>query len=115
MGDAVRTIKEAVDIVTLIGEHIDLRKTGSHYKGLCPFHAEKTPSFTVNREKQMFHCFGCGANGDVFAFVMKRQNLQFPEAVRLLAEKAGIDLAKGSNGKHQRLFDLMNDFTMITS
>jgi DNA primase len=109
MSDAVRTIKEAVDIVTLIGEHVDLRKAGSHYKGLCPFHAEKTPSFTVNRENQMFYCFGCGANGDVFAFVMKRQNLEFPEAVRLLAERAGIDLAKGSNGKHQSLFDLMKE------
>jgi DNA primase len=109
MSEAVRMIKEALDIVSLIGEHVDLRKTGSHYKGLCPFHAEKTPSFTVNREKQMFHCFGCGASGDIFAFVMKRQNLEFPEAVRLLAERAGIDLANGSNCKHQRLFDLMKD------
>jgi DNA primase len=109
MSDAVRVIKEVLDIVTLIGEHVDLRKTGRNYKGLCPFHAEKTPSFTVNGEKQMFHCFGCGASGDVFAFLMKRQNLEFPEAVRLLAERAGIDLAKGSNGKHQRLFDLMKE------
>jgi DNA primase len=109
MSEAVRMIKEALDIVTLIGEHVDLRKTGSHYKGLCPFHAEKTSSFTVNREKQMFRCFGCGASGDVFAFVMKRQNLEFPEAVMLLAERAGIELAKGTNGKHQRLFDLMKE------
>ena len=109
MNDAVRQIKDALDIVTLIGEYVTLKRSGNHYKGLCPFHAEKTPSFTVNAEKQIFHCFGCGAGGDMFAFVMKHQNVEFPEAVRLLAVKAGVDFSKGGNGKHQRLFDLMKE------
>jgi DNA primase len=68
-------IRAAVDIVDLVGRFVNLRKAGSHWKGLCPFHAEKTPSFTVNPQKGIFHCFGCGVGGDAFGFVMRQDRL----------------------------------------
>jgi DNA primase len=86
-------IKLRVDVVALIGEHVPLKKTGSGYKGCCPFHDEKTPSFHVSSSKRMFHCFGCGEGGDVFAFLMKKNGLSFPEVLDDLAGIAGIDLA----------------------
>src|SRR5438132_5899652 len=82
-------IRAAVDIVDLVSRFVNLRKAGSHWKGLCPFHAEKTPSFTVNPQKGIFHCFGCGVGGDAFGFVMRQDRLSFPEAVRALAKSAG--------------------------
>ncbi|HEU5321822.1 MAG TPA: DNA primase, partial [Methylomirabilota bacterium] len=85
-------IRGAVDIVDLIGRHVNLRKAGANWKGLCPFHAEKTPSFMVNPAKGIFHCFGCGVGGDVFGFVMRQDRLTFPEAVRMLARAAGVAL-----------------------
>ncbi len=85
-------VREAADIVQVIGEHVDLKKTGVRYTGLCPFHAEKTPSFSVNPQGQFFHCFGCGESGDVFSFVMKHGNLTFPEALKELARRYRIDL-----------------------
>jgi len=84
-------IRAAVDIVDLVSRFVNLRKAGSHWKGLCPFHAEKTPSFTVNPQKGIFHCFGCGVGGDAFGFVMRQDRLSFPEAVRALAKSAGIE------------------------
>lgn len=83
-------IRRRADIVSLIGEYVVLKKAGRNYVGLCPFHQEKTPSFTVSSEKQIFHCFGCGAHGDVFSFLMKINNLTFPEAVRELAKRVGV-------------------------
>jgi len=85
-------IKSRTDIVDLISEYVQLKKTGQNWKGLCPFHSEKTPSFTVSQVKQMFHCFGCSTGGDVFAFIMKHENLSFQEALALLAKKAGVAL-----------------------
>lgn len=85
-------IREAIDIVDLIGEYVVLKQRGRNFVGLCPFHLEKTPSFTVSPEKQIFYCFGCGVGGDIFSFIMKQENLEFPEAVRFLAERAGIIL-----------------------
>ena len=85
-------IREANDIVSVIGDYVVLRKTGRNFKALCPFHTEKTPSFIVSPEKQIFHCFGCGIGGNVFNFLMKYENISFPEAVRRLAKKAGISL-----------------------
>ena len=70
--DMVNQIKASSDIVDIIGEYVDLKKAGSSFKGLCPFHNEKTPSFTVDRKKQLFHCFGCGAGGDVVSFIMQK-------------------------------------------
>ncbi len=85
-------VRESTDIVRLIGENIELKKAGANYLGLCPFHAEKTPSFSVSPAKQFFHCFGCGESGDVFSFMMKFHRLSFPEALKELARRAGIDL-----------------------
>ncbi len=94
-GDFAYTIKEQADIVRLVGEYVKLRKSGAqNFQGLCPFHNEKTPSFSVHATRQFFHCFGCGASGDVFAFVQKLENITFPEAVRLVAEKLKIPLPK---------------------
>jgi len=88
-------VKDAVDIIEVIGEHVHLQKAGVRYKGLCPFHSEKTPSFTVNRERQVYHCFGCNESGDVLSFVMKYHNLTFPDAVARLAERYGVELEEG--------------------
>jgi DNA primase len=91
-------IRSRVNIVDLVSEHVALRKAGRNWKGLCPFHGEKTPSFTVNEEKQIFHCFGCGEGGDVFSFVMKRENVEFKEALSLLARRAGVELKDSGRG-----------------
>jgi len=85
-------IRAAVDVVDLVGRFVNLRKAGQNYKGLCPFHGEKTPSFMVNPRKGIFHCFGCGVGGDVFGFLMRQDRLSFPEAVRALARQAGVAL-----------------------
>jgi DNA primase len=85
-------IRASADIVDLVGRFVNLRKAGANWKGLCPFHAEKTPSFMVNPKRGIFHCFGCGVGGDVFGFLMKMDRLTFPEAVRALAKTAGVTL-----------------------
>jgi len=90
--NSARRVKDAVDIIEVIGEHVQLQKAGVRYKGLCPFHSEKTPSFTVNRERQFYHCFGCNESGDVLSFMMKYHNLTFPDAVARLAERYGVEL-----------------------
>jgi DNA primase len=96
-GDFAYTVKEQADIVRIVGEYVKLRKSGAqNFQGLCPFHQEKTPSFSVHATRQFFHCFGCGTSGDVFAFVQKIENITFPEAVRLVAEKLKIPLPKMS-------------------
>jgi len=95
-GDKVGEIKGRVDIVELISEYVSLKKAGRNFLGLCPFHSEKTPSFTVNRERQMYYCFGCGEKGDVFAFLMRLNNATFPETLKLLADKAGVVLPASS-------------------
>jgi len=83
-------VRAAADIVKIVGDYVKLRKAGTNYVGLCPFHSEKTPSFAVHPIKQIFKCFGCGAGGDVFKFVMLMDNLPFPEALRRVAEKVGV-------------------------
>jgi len=91
-------IRTGVDVVDLVGRFVNLRKAGQNYKGLCPFHAEKTPSFMVNPKKGIFHCFGCGVGGDVFGFLMRQDRLSFPEAVRVLAKQAGVALPEDRGG-----------------
>ena len=90
--ETVDEIRQRADIVSLVGEYITLEKKGRNMVGLCPFHGEKTPSFTVSPEKQLFHCFGCGASGNIFSFVMKLENMSFPEAARFLAQRSGIKI-----------------------
>ena len=95
MSDFAQTVKQQADIVKIIGGYIRLRKAGAqNYTGLCPFHKEKSPSFSVHAARQFYHCFGCGQSGDVFSFVAKIENLTFPEAVRAVAQKCGIPLPK---------------------
>ena len=89
-----------IDIVELISSYVPLKRSGRNYKALCPFHSEKTPSFTVNPERQIFHCFGCSAGGNAFGFVMQYERLEFPEAAELLAKKAGVALLKAASGPH---------------
>src|SRR5262245_868565 len=86
-------IRGRVDIVELVGQFVNLKRAGENWKGLCPFHTERTPSFTVNPKRGIFHCFGCGAGGDAFGFLMRHDRLGFPEAVRALAERVGVELA----------------------
>jgi DNA primase len=90
--EIIARIKEQADIVQIIGEHVELKRSGSRFLGLCPFHGEKTPSFSVQAEKGFFHCFGCGESGDVISFMMKYHHLDFPTALRQLAEKYRIEL-----------------------
>src|SRR4030042_2741031 len=85
-------IKYKIDIVEFLPDYVQLKKSGQNYKGLCPFHSEKTPSFMVSQAKQIFHCFGCGVGGDVISFLMKHENLSFGEAIRYIAKKAGIKI-----------------------
>ncbi|HXJ78544.1 MAG TPA: DNA primase [Candidatus Methylomirabilis sp.] len=85
-------IRSRLDMVELVGQFVNLKRAGQHWKGLCPFHAEKTPSFTVNPKRGIFHCFGCGVGGDAFGFLMRHDRLGFPEAVRAVAERVGVAL-----------------------
>ncbi|MDP6059355.1 MAG: DNA primase, partial [Pirellulaceae bacterium] len=94
-------IEQATDIVDLIGEHISLRRKGREHVGLCPFHDDHTPSLTVVPHKRIFHCFVCGTGGNVFSFVMKYHRMTFPEALKYLADRAGIRLKQGSRGVSQ--------------
>ena len=95
LSDFKETVRQQADIVRVIGDYIQLKKAGAkNFAGLCPFHNEKSPSFSVNIERQFFHCFGCGKSGDVFKFVQEREQISFPEAVRLVAEKMGIPLPR---------------------
>ena len=96
-GDFAYTVKQQADIVRIIGDYVKLKKAGAqNFSGLCPFHGEKTPSFSVHATRQFYHCFGCGVSGDVFSFVQKIENITFPESVRLVAQKLGIPLPKAS-------------------
>src|SRR6202451_2605072 len=95
--DFAYTVKQQADIVRIVGDYIKLKKAGaSNYSGLCPFHGEKTPSFSVHATRQFYHCFGCGVSGDVFSFVQKIENITFPEAIRFVAQKLGIPLPKAT-------------------
>ena len=90
--DIVEEVRQRNDIIDVIGNYVKLQKKGSSYMGLCPFHNEKSPSFSVSGQKQMYHCFGCGVGGNVFTFVMEYENYSFVEALKMLAERAGVNL-----------------------
>ena len=93
------------DIVQVVQETVSLRRVGSRYVGLCPFHNEKSPSFGVNREQGLFHCFGCGVGGNVFKFVELHERLSFPEAVRVLARKFGVAIPEGTDANRDAAAD----------
>src|SRR5713101_3767569 len=107
--DPIAEIKARLDVVDVVGQKVALKKAGSTYKGLCPFHSEKTPSFVVFPDKGNYHCFGCGANGDIFTFVTKTENLDFPETLRVLAARAGVELKSrlSDDGAGQRRGQLL--------
>jgi len=112
MSGTTDEIKARLNVVELIGSYVRLEKSGAHWKACCPFHQERTPSFMVNEEKAMWHCFGCGKGGDVFAFVMEMEGLEFREALKMLAERAGVELPqyKGEEKNKEtkeRIFDLL--------
>ncbi len=90
--ELIDQIKDRIDVVDLVSEYVKLKKSGSGYMGLCPFHSEKSPSFSVSPIRQSYHCFGCGKGGDIFSFLMEYDNLTFPEAVRQLGERAGVTI-----------------------
>ena len=112
--DKISEIKNAADIVDVVSETVLLKKAGKNFIGLCPFHSEKTPSFTVSPDKQIFHCFGCGVGGNVISFLMKQEGLSFPEAARHLAKRYGVSIPEGPVSPEQKrrmseresLFDL---------
>src|SRR6266852_1766864 len=93
-GSFADRVKQQADIVRVVGEYVRLKKSGQNFTGLCPFHAEKSPSFAVHPTKQIYHCFGCGVGGDVFKFVMEMEKCAFPEAIRIVAEKCGISIPR---------------------
>ena len=95
--DFAQTLKQQADIVRVVGDYVSLKKAGAqNYSGLCPFHKEKTPSFSVHATRQFFHCFGCGKSGDVFKFVQEIENISFPEAIRVVAQKMGVAMPKAT-------------------
>ena len=100
--DLVEEIRARSDIVDVISSYIKLQRKGSNYVGVCPFHNDRNPSMSVNQPRQIYHCFSCGAGGDVFKFVMEYENLTFPEAMKVLAERAGISLPKRETSKEAR-------------
>jgi len=109
--DEVAQVREKIDIVALISEYVPLKKAGRNFKTPCPFHNEKTPSFVVSPERQIWHCFGCGKGGDCFTFLMEYESLEFAEALRILAKKAGVELAtsvfsKTESSKKEKIYTL---------
>lgn len=109
--DQIEELKDRLDIVDIISEYVSLKRVGSNFQGLCPFHSEKTPSFSVSRDRGYFHCFGCHERGDAISFIMKIENLTYPEAIKFLAEKYGLVLeetytSKENIEKRKRLYEI---------
>ncbi len=114
MNSPTEEIKSRLDIVELVGSYIRLQRAGSNFKALCPFHKEKTPSFNVSPTRQIWHCFGCGKGGDHFKFVMEIEGLDFPEALRMLAKRAGVELKREDprvQSERNRLYDILEEAT----
>jgi len=119
MRGTVDTIKDRLDIVEVLGSYIKLEKAGKNYKGKCPFHNEKTASFSVSQNRQGYYCFGCGAKGDIFTFVQEMEGVDFRSALKTLAEKAGVELEeyRGKSGESkeekEKLYEVLNAVTLF--
>ena len=116
MGTEIEEIKSRLNIIDVLGEYIRLEKAGINFKAVCPFHNEKTPSFMVSEERQMWHCFGCQKGGDVFSFVMEMEGVEFKEALRILAEKAGIEIKTYNyqkNKERNRTLEILEEATIF--
>ena len=100
--DIIDQVRQASDIVDIIGEFVRLKKRGRNFMALCPFHTEKTPSFSVSPERQIYHCFGCGKGGNVYTFLMEHENMSFVEAVKHLARKAGITIPERETDRREK-------------
>ena len=105
--DLVEEVRMKNDIVDVISGYVRLQKKGANHFGLCPFHNEKSPSFSVSGPKQMYYCFGCGAGGNVFTFIMEYENYTFAEAVKMLAERAGVNLPEIEYSEEQRISQIL--------
>ena len=109
MPNEVEEIKSRLDVVDIVSEYVRLKQAGTNWKANCPFHAEKTPSFMVSKEKQIWHCFGCSEGGDIFSFIEKIENVDFPEALRILAQRAGVTIQRGDpriSSQKNKLLDI---------
>ena len=95
--ELIEKIRDSCDLIDVVSRYVHLKRSGSNYVGLCPFHSEKTPSFTVSSTKKLFHCFGCGVGGDVITFIMKVENLSFTEALKYLADLEGIPIEEDNS------------------
>lgn len=116
MNSPIEDIKSRLDIVELIQSYIKVQKAGVNYKALCPFHGEKTPSFVISSQKQIWHCFGCGKGGDIFKFVMEMEGMDFSEVLRLLAQKAGVELKRENpafRSEKNRLYEICEESALI--
>ena len=100
--EIIAEVQQKNDIVDVISQYVHLQKKGSNYTCCCPFHNEKTPSFSVNQARQIYKCFGCGEGGSVITFLQKYENMTFPEAIKFLAERAGVALPEETNSKANR-------------
>ncbi len=107
--ETIEEIRGCFNLVDIISDYTKLKKSGRNYMGLCPFHSEKTPSFTVSSERQLYHCFGCGAGGNLFTFIMSMENLSFMEAVRLLAERAGVSLPERKLSREEKKVKVISE------
>ncbi len=101
--ETIASVLDSTDIVEFIGSYVTLKKVGQSYQGLCPFHSEKTPSFSVSPDRHIFRCFGCGVSGNAVTFVRKHLKISFPEAVRFLAERVGIDIGTEQDKQREEL------------
>ena len=112
----IQEIKSRLDIVAFVQQNVRLAKAGVNWKGLCPFHSEKTPSFIVSPTRQTWHCFGCSKGGDIFKFVMELENIEFREALKSLADRAGVELTREDpklRTARERMFSIMEAATLF--
>ncbi|MEK7124354.1 MAG: CHC2 zinc finger domain-containing protein, partial [Patescibacteria group bacterium] len=109
MENQIEQVKNKLNILDVVGSYVKLTKTGINYRGICPFHAEKTPSFFVSPSRQMWHCFGCAAGSSIFDFIMKIEGVEFGDALKILARKAGVELKRENpqlRTERQRLYEI---------